>query len=251
MGQWSVLSSYRNCPRTDGAEGTAEGSGGVRRMLMTEQIVTETTKRCARCWRTLPVEQFYKNSQQRDGLTCYCKECLKVQQQRSKIYRGVPSTLPEAATALSRQISDQERRRWGIIAICLRCARMMPGAEGKWLRCHWADVLRQAGEVPALISAATHKPVPLPSFGEFRCPTCAATMTAHQTEQRRWKVKCPHCGYLFLMTQSDDREYQGRLLPKWGEQPISPIEVARRVAVFGQVKAAYREVIGQSEEKMQ
>lgn len=35
------------------------------------------TKKCAKCHRDLPVTEFWKDSRARDGLNCYCKECMK------------------------------------------------------------------------------------------------------------------------------------------------------------------------------
>ena len=37
-------------------------------------------KICGRCKKELPLSEFYKDKQQKDGLSCYCKEC------RSKIW---------------------------------------------------------------------------------------------------------------------------------------------------------------------
>lgn len=33
------------------------------------------TKKCSKCGRELPVEEFHKNKSSKDGLYCYCKEC--------------------------------------------------------------------------------------------------------------------------------------------------------------------------------
>ena len=44
----------------------------------------ENIKQCSVCKRTLPVEQFYKHSRHKDGLTSECKECIK---QKQKQYR--------------------------------------------------------------------------------------------------------------------------------------------------------------------
>lgn len=38
---------------------------------------TVETKKCAKCHRDLPVTEFWKDSRARDGLNCYCKECMK------------------------------------------------------------------------------------------------------------------------------------------------------------------------------
>lgn len=36
---------------------------------------TITMKRCPKCGETKPLDSFYRNRSQRDGLTCQCKEC--------------------------------------------------------------------------------------------------------------------------------------------------------------------------------
>jgi hypothetical protein len=35
----------------------------------------ETTKKCCKCGRELPVEEFHKNKRHKDGLMSFCKEC--------------------------------------------------------------------------------------------------------------------------------------------------------------------------------
>lgn len=35
------------------------------------------TKRCVKCNRELPVTEFWRDRRARDGLNCYCKECMK------------------------------------------------------------------------------------------------------------------------------------------------------------------------------
>lgn len=34
-------------------------------------------KKCAKCNQELPVTDFWKDRRARDGLNCYCKECMK------------------------------------------------------------------------------------------------------------------------------------------------------------------------------
>lgn len=35
------------------------------------------TKKCADCHQDLPLSSFHKNTQQKSGLSCYCKQCAK------------------------------------------------------------------------------------------------------------------------------------------------------------------------------
>lgn len=35
------------------------------------------TKKCAKCHQELPVTEFYRHKRAKDGLNCYCKECMK------------------------------------------------------------------------------------------------------------------------------------------------------------------------------
>ncbi len=37
----------------------------------------ETTKTCSKCGKSLPLENFSKNNQAKDGLAYYCRECEK------------------------------------------------------------------------------------------------------------------------------------------------------------------------------
>lgn len=38
---------------------------------------TIKTKKCAKCHQELPVTEFWKDGRAKDGLNCYCKECVK------------------------------------------------------------------------------------------------------------------------------------------------------------------------------
>lgn len=38
---------------------------------------TVKTKRCAKCHKELPVTEFWRDKRSRDGLNCYCKDCMK------------------------------------------------------------------------------------------------------------------------------------------------------------------------------
>lgn len=39
---------------------------------------TAKTKKCAKCHQELPVTEFWKDRRSKDGLNCYCKECMKI-----------------------------------------------------------------------------------------------------------------------------------------------------------------------------
>lgn len=38
---------------------------------------TVETKRCVKCGQELPATEFWRDKRSRDGLNCYCKECMK------------------------------------------------------------------------------------------------------------------------------------------------------------------------------
>ena len=38
---------------------------------------TIETKKCAKCHKDLPVTAYWKDKRNKDGLNCYCKECMK------------------------------------------------------------------------------------------------------------------------------------------------------------------------------
>ena len=38
------------------------------------------TKRCSKCGRILPLSDFYRDKQTKDGLSCWCKACIKAKQ---------------------------------------------------------------------------------------------------------------------------------------------------------------------------
>lgn len=40
-------------------------------------VETTKTKRCAKCNQELPVTEFWRDRRARDGLNCYCKDCMK------------------------------------------------------------------------------------------------------------------------------------------------------------------------------
>ena len=68
------------------------------------------TKRCSKCGRILPVSAFSKQSDSKDGLQCYCRECFAEVAQERRRYRE---------TALAHYSTDElrrELRRRGIVA---------------------------------------------------------------------------------------------------------------------------------------
>ena len=38
---------------------------------------TIKTKKCTKCLRELPLTAYWKDKRNKDGLNCYCKECMK------------------------------------------------------------------------------------------------------------------------------------------------------------------------------
>lgn len=59
--------------------------------------MTKTHKRCATCKNEYPLANFYKNSQQKDGKSCYCKGC------QNKTLKEYKSTHKEQTNAASRR----------------------------------------------------------------------------------------------------------------------------------------------------
>lgn len=56
-------------------------------------------KICSGCNQILPIESFYKDNQKKDGLSCRCKECTKIQKPWQNYYN-------------LEKISSYRRRRW-------------------------------------------------------------------------------------------------------------------------------------------
>lgn len=42
------------------------------------------TKICKKCGKELPVDKFYKNKSQKDGIGYYCKDCVKAYKSSKK-----------------------------------------------------------------------------------------------------------------------------------------------------------------------
>jgi len=47
--------------------------------------MAEETKMCGKCHKVLPVSEFYSNKSKPDGLSGYCKECMKEANHRYKL----------------------------------------------------------------------------------------------------------------------------------------------------------------------
>lgn len=77
-------------------------------------VETSVTKKCSRCGRILPVEQFYKKIASVDGLQGYCKECAnsyprKAKGEGAKMKKVFSS--PELAKFTPRQLIDELKMR--------------------------------------------------------------------------------------------------------------------------------------------
>lgn len=74
---------------------TVHGVARVTDALPSSKIACMETKRCSKCGINKPSDSFYRNRHRKDGLNCYCKECMKVAQALSnekhkdkrKVYR--------------------------------------------------------------------------------------------------------------------------------------------------------------------
>ncbi len=71
----------------------------------------QETKKCSKCGRELPLDEFTKNALSKDGMRKRCKQCENeerkaVNQKKSKVY-----TNPELAKFQPRELMDELRAR--------------------------------------------------------------------------------------------------------------------------------------------
>ena len=83
------------------------------------------TKKCPKCGRVLPVENFSKSKNSRDGLQCYCKECkaeynkkywtpkgsISVKNATPSASSGTPIPNPKLAEFHPRELIEELRAR--------------------------------------------------------------------------------------------------------------------------------------------
>lgn len=82
---------------------------------------TNKVKRCYKCGRVLPIEQFYKNRSMPDGLQTACKDCIKERDKersnRRKATKIEKFTSRELMEELARVFSDmyKDHKEWLIL----------------------------------------------------------------------------------------------------------------------------------------
>lgn len=85
----------------------------------------DVTKRCPRCGKEKPVEDFVRNRSAKDGLGSYCKPCHNrvIKEQKQKLYGGERSFLLMLRYGISEVEFEQLRKRQrGMCAICRKRA---------------------------------------------------------------------------------------------------------------------------------
>lgn len=76
------------------------------------------TKVCSKCKRELPIEMFYKNKSNADGMSCHCKECEQIYSRErcpfgrpSKTIRGQSNILKRDYELSEEQLKKREYYR--------------------------------------------------------------------------------------------------------------------------------------------
>lgn len=69
------------------------------------------TKKCKKCGRELPVTEFYKKSDTRDGLQTWCKECFKEADKQRRKRESGGACSEELKMYTSRQLMEELAKR--------------------------------------------------------------------------------------------------------------------------------------------
>lgn len=71
---------------------------------------TTGTKHCTRCGRDLPLDEFYKRSDSKDGLQRFCKSCMNKANMENRERKKEPTDNP-LASFKPRQLMEELARR--------------------------------------------------------------------------------------------------------------------------------------------
>lgn len=74
-----------NCHKeTDLKQRMTLWTGNLRLKTLNHNLIDMETKICKKCGKELPVDKFYKNKSQKDGLGHYCKDCVNAYKSSKK-----------------------------------------------------------------------------------------------------------------------------------------------------------------------
>lgn len=70
------------------------------------------TKLCKKCGRTLPVSEFNKNKQSKDGLHCYCRECHNAMTHASYLKRKAKANIEKHDTIINTSTTNPDLKNF-------------------------------------------------------------------------------------------------------------------------------------------